>query len=124
MNQKVDPFSGSDSTPIFPLNLSMIVEQIDRPNPVPWMKLFNLTKRRKDTGLLIFRNTDSGIFYIKVNIFFPESVAEKNVALSGEFQRIVQEIRNHLIEAYTVDFDCILFSLFWYEFNFDTGFGF
>ena len=74
--------------------------------------------------MLIFRNTDSGIFYIKVNIFFPESVAEKNVALSGEFQRIVQEIRNHLIEAYTVDFDCILFSLFWYEFNFDTGFGF
>ena len=74
--------------------------------------------------MLIFRNTDSGIFYIKVNIFFLESVAEKNVALSGEFQRIVQEIRNHLIEAYTVDFDFILFSLFWYEFNFDTGFGF
>ena len=74
--------------------------------------------------MLIFRNTDSGIFYIKVNIFFPESVAEKNVALSGEFQRIVQEIRNHLIEAYTVDFDCILLSRFWYEFNFDNGFGF
>ena len=78
----------------------------------------------KKSFLFIAGNTDSGIFYIKVNIFFPESVAEKNVALSGEFQRIVQEIRNHLIEAYTVDFDCILFSLFWYEFNFDTGFGF
>ena len=74
--------------------------------------------------MLIFRNTDSGIFYIKVNIFFLESVAEKNVALSGEFQRIVQEIRNHLIEAYTVDFVFILISLLWYEFNFVNGFGF
>ena len=45
VNQNVEPFPSSDSTPILPFNFSIIVLQIESPNPVPCLKLFNFTKR-------------------------------------------------------------------------------
>ena len=47
MNQNVDPFPSSDSTPIFPPMWLMSVRQIESPNPVPCAKEFSLTKRPK-----------------------------------------------------------------------------
>ena len=47
VNQNREPFPGSDSTPIRPPNCSTILLHIDKPNPVPWAKLFNFTNRSK-----------------------------------------------------------------------------
>ena len=45
VNQKQEPFPGSESTPIFPPSCVMILWQIERPRPVPGIKLLSLTKR-------------------------------------------------------------------------------
>ena len=47
LNQKREPFPGSDSTPIFPPICSTILWQMESPRPVPCTKEFNFTKRSK-----------------------------------------------------------------------------
>gem|GEM_PF-1825205 len=45
VNQKVDPLPSSDSTPISPFKIEMIVLQMESPRPVPCLNISNLTKR-------------------------------------------------------------------------------
>ena len=47
VNQKVEPSPGVLSTPISPPNWWMMLLQMGRPSPVPYTKVFTLTKRSK-----------------------------------------------------------------------------
>ncbi len=70
VNQKQEPFPGSESTPIFPPSCVMILWQIERPRPVPGNKIIEFDKTVEYSRLLFRFDSYTRILYGEFRFFF------------------------------------------------------
>lgn len=69
VNQKVDPFPSSDSTPMRPPMCSTIVWQMDSPSPVPLYKRVQFDETSEYGVHFVGWNAATGIFNIEIKFF-------------------------------------------------------
>ncbi len=102
LNQNREPLPSSESTPIRPPSCSMILWQIESPNPVPGTKELSLTKTFKDMATAVPYQYLFPYLHIEYQFFPLHLIAHTDTSLRSKLNRIVYKVRDYLMQTITV----------------------